>query len=85
MYKYVPKSLIERPKAGFSIPLGDWLKGPLKEWADSLLEQSRITNEGYLNSQYVNQIWSEHLSGKRDWTFKIWSILMFQSWLESTK
>ena len=85
LYKYVPKSLIERPKAGFSIPLGDWLKGPLKEWADSLLEQSRITNEGYLNSQYVNQIWSEHLSGKRDWTFKIWSILMFQSWLESTK
>lgn len=85
LYKYVPKSLIERPKAGFSIPLGNWLKGPLKEWADSLLEQSRINNEGYLNSNYVNKIWNEHLSGKRDWTFKIWSILMFQSWLESTK
>ena len=85
LYKHVPKKLIERPKAGFSIPLGDWLKGPLKEWAEVLLESSRIDKEGYLNSNYVNQLWVEHLTGKRDETFKIWSILMFQSWLESTK
>ena len=85
LYKHVPKKLIERPKAGFSIPLGDWLKGPLKEWAEVLLESSRIEKEGYLNSSYVNQLWVEHLAGKRDGTFKIWSILMFQSWLESTK
>jgi len=85
LYKHVPKKIIERPKAGFSIPLGDWLKGPLKEWADILLEKSRIQKEGYLNAEYVSEIWAEHLEGKRDWTFKIWSILMFQSWLESTK
>ena len=85
LYKYVPKQLIERPKAGFSIPLGEWLKGPLKEWAEVLLESSRIEKEGYLNSNYVNQLWVDHLTGKRDGTFKIWSILMFQSWLESTK
>jgi len=85
LYKHVPKKIIERPKAGFSIPLGDWLKGPLKDWADVLLDKSRIRKEGYLNAEYVSEIWAEHLEGKRDWTFKIWSILMFQSWLESTK
>ena len=85
LYKYVPKKLIERPKAGFSIPLGDWLRGPLKEWAEGLLESSRMEEEGYLNSNYVNQLWIDHLTEKRDGTFKIWSILMFQSWLDSTK
>lgn len=85
LYKYVPKELIERPKAGFSIPLSDWLKGPLKDWADSLLDKERLISEGYLNAEYVSNIWNEHLKGKRNWTFRIWSILMFQSWLESTK
>ena len=85
LYKYVPKKLIERPKAGFSIPLGEWLRGPLKEWAEGLLESSRIVEEGYLNSNYVNQLWIDHLTEKRDGTFKIWSILMFQSWLDSTR
>ena len=81
----VPKDLIERPKAGFSIPLSDWLKGPLRDWAESLLNKQRLNEEGYLNSEYVITIWNEHLLGKRNWTFRIWSILMFQSWLESTK
>jgi asparagine synthase (glutamine-hydrolysing) len=83
LYKYVPKNLIERPKAGFSIPLGDWLKGPLKEWADTLLNHERLEKEGYLNPDYIQLIWQEHLSGRRNWTIKLWSILMFQSWLES--
>ena len=82
LYKYVPKDLIERPKAGFSIPLSDWLKGPLRNWAESLLNKQRLNEEVYLNSEYVNNIWNEHLQGKRNWTFRIWSILMFQSWLE---
>ncbi len=85
LYKYVPKDLIERPKAGFSIPLSDWLRGPLKEWADSLLNIERLRFEGYLNAEYVDSIWKEHLNGKRNWTFRIWSILMFQSWLESIR
>ena len=85
LYKYVPKSLIERPKAGFSIPLSDWLKGPLRDWANKLLNQSRIEEEGYLDPQFVETIWSQHLNGERDWTFRLWSILMFQAWLDSVK
>lgn len=85
LYKHVPKELIERPKAGFSIPLGDWLKGPLKDWAEPLLDKSRIDKEGNLNAENVQIIWKEHLSGKRNWTFRLWSILMFQSWLDSIK
>ncbi|MDA9344753.1 asparagine synthase (glutamine-hydrolyzing) [Gammaproteobacteria bacterium] len=83
LYKHVPKDLIERPKAGFSIPLGDWLSGPLKEWAESLLEPARLKREGNLNPDYVQTLWQEHITGKRSWTFKLWSILMFQSWLDS--
>ena len=85
LYKHVPKKLIERPKAGFSIPLGDWLKGPLRSWATPLLENSRLEEEGYLDAKYVNKIWAEHLAGHKNWTFRLWSILMFQSWLESNK
>tara|TARA_B110000008_G_C16827246_1_gene507043 strand:+ start:13 stop:810 length:798 start_codon:yes stop_codon:yes gene_type:complete len=85
LYKHVPKKLIERPKAGFSIPLSDWLKGPLKDWAETLLDKSRLEKEGNLNADYVQLLWSEHIMGKRNWTFKLWSILMFQSWLDSSK
>ena len=84
LYKNVPKSLIERPKAGFSIPLAQWLRDPLREWAEALLDPSRIDNEGYLNSSYIQVIWHEHLEGKKNWTNRLWSILMFQSWLDQS-
>tara|TARA_Y100000748_G_scaffold13216_2_gene10735 strand:- start:6714 stop:8729 length:2016 start_codon:yes stop_codon:yes gene_type:complete len=85
LYKHVPKNLIERPKAGFSIPLADWLRGPLRDWAEALIEPSRIDSEGYLHSDYVQKIWNEHLKLKRNWTNRLWSILIFQSWLEKSK
>jgi len=85
LYKYVPKELIERPKAGFGVPVGQWLRGALQDWAEELLEDRRLNDEGYLNTKLVRKIWNEHQSGRHDWTARLWSILMFQSWLESQK
>ena len=82
LYKYVPRELIERPKAGFAIPVGQWLRGPLRDWAESLLSEQRLIQEGYLHAAPIRQAWAEHLSGKRDWTGRIWTVLMFQAWLE---
>ena len=83
LYKYVPKDMIERPKTGFSIPIGDWLRGPLKEWAEDLLDNDKIESQGFLKPENVSSIWKLHKSGKYDYTSRIWSILMFQSWLEN--
>jgi asparagine synthase (glutamine-hydrolysing) len=83
LYKYVPKELIERPKAGFAIPIGRWLKGPLRDWAESLLGEARLRQEGYFHPEPIRKAWEEHLTGRRDHTPKIWTILMFQAWQES--
>ena len=82
LYKYVPKELIERPKAGFGIPLGEWLRGPLREWADDLIDESRLIREGYFYPNPVREKWAEHLSGRGNWEFHLWNILMFQVWLQ---
>jgi asparagine synthase (glutamine-hydrolysing) len=83
LYKYVPRELIERPKSGFSIPLGEWLRGPLRDWAENLLEESRLEREGYLNAKPIRETWRQHLSGRYDWTVRLWTVLMFQAWLEA--
>ena len=83
LYKHVPRALMERPKMGFGIPIDVWLRGPLRDWAEALLDQSRLENEGYLRPLPIRQKWLEHLSGKRNWQHPLWNILMFQSWLES--
>jgi len=85
LYKYVPKKLVERPKMGFNVPIGDWLRGPLRDWAEDLLDESKIKREGYLNPRLVRIKWNEHLSGKKDLQYCLWDVLMFQSWLEGQK
>ncbi|GIB22041.1 asparagine synthase (glutamine-hydrolyzing) [Vibrio cholerae] len=82
LYRHVPREMIERPKKGFSVPLGQWLRGPLKDWAEALLNKQRLEQEGYFNSVIVRRVWSDHLQGRRDHSLKLWSILMFQAWLE---
>lgn len=85
LYKYVPKKLIERPKMGFGIPLDVWLRGPLREWAEHLLNEKTLREQGYFNADLVRKIWQQHIKGTHNNQYLVWNILMFQSWLESTK
>jgi asparagine synthase (glutamine-hydrolysing) len=81
--KHVPRALIDRPKAGFGIPIGQWLRGPLRPWVESLLDEKRLQTEGYFYPEPIRQKWADHLVGKRDHTSSLWAVLMFQAWLES--
>ena len=83
LYRHVPQELIDRPKMGFSIPLNAWLLGPLREWAETLLDETRLRQEGYFYPAPIRQMWSEHLNGKKNWMTQLWNVLMFQAWLET--
>jgi asparagine synthase (glutamine-hydrolysing) len=81
--QYVPKSLVERPKSGFVIPIDIWLRDPLRDWAESLLDERRLQMEGFFNPSPIRRRWKEHLAGSHNWQYHLWSVLMFQAWLEA--
>ncbi len=81
LYRYVPKHLVERPKMGFGMPLDSWLRSSLRDWAEALLDESRLRREGYLDPAPIREKWREHLSGRRNWQYWLWNVLMFQAWL----
>ena len=80
--RYLPGELAERPKQGFAIPLAEWLRGPLRDWAEALLDERRLADEGFLHADPIRRRWQEHLRGSRNWSSLIWNVLMFQAWHE---
>jgi asparagine synthase (glutamine-hydrolysing) len=85
LYRDAPASLFERPKAGFVVPVGEWMRGGLRPWVEELLDERRLKNEGFFDAKQIRARWDDHLSGRRDAKFELWSVLMFQAWLEKNE
>jgi asparagine synthase (glutamine-hydrolysing) len=85
LYRYAPRNLFDRPKMGFGVPIDSWLRGPLRNWAEDLLDSSRLRQDGYLRPEPILEKWREHLSSKTNWAYLIWDVLMFQAWLAKNR
>lgn len=85
LFRHVPAAMFDRPKAGFAVPVGEWIRGPLRPWAEELLGRDRIAGEGWLDPDIVSRRWSDHLAGRRDSPQALWAVLMFQAWLETQR
>jgi asparagine synthase (glutamine-hydrolysing) len=85
LYQYVPRQMIERPKKGFGVPIDSWLKGPLRGWAEALLDERRLADEGFFDPKPIRLKWQEHLKGKHNWQYHLWDILMFEAWLDENR
>jgi asparagine synthase (glutamine-hydrolysing) len=83
--RHLPLRLIDRPKMGFSVPMDRWLRGPLRDWAESLLDPARLASDGYLRAAPIRQKWADHVSGRRNWHLQLWDVLTFQAWLDAQR
>ena len=81
LYRYVPPELVDRPKMGFGVPIGPWLRGPLREWSEDLLSPASLKRSGFFEVGPIRQKWEEQLSGGRNWQYLLWNALMFQAWI----
>jgi len=82
LYRRVPRKMVERPKSGFDAPIDEWLRGPLRDWAEDLLSPGRLSSDGYLDPDPIVKRWRDHVSGKRKWQYHLWAVLMFQAWMD---
>jgi asparagine synthase (glutamine-hydrolysing) len=84
LHRYVPRELVERPKKGFAIPVSRWLRQELRDWAEELLDEKRMHQEGFWEVGPIRQSWADHLEGREDYSFQLWGVLMFQAWLDAS-
>ena len=82
LYRRIPRALIERPKMGFAVPIADWLRGPLRAWAEELLAEKRLVEQGLFNPEPIRERWRSHLAGT-NWAYPLWNVLMAQAWIEA--